>query len=433
LKTSLAPLELGFIGTLMKSKIILIGLVIILLGILAYNHYSVQDTLLTAARDGKLAVTKELLKKSNKGIEDKDDRGRTPLMLSAISGDAKITKMLIEAGANINAKDNVGLNAIQIAIGFIRPDVIGVLVDAGGDPNSSLPNSRATALVVAANKRDKQLAKKLLAAKADVNAKTRSGKTPLTYALELGEEEIAGMFLDAGAGIEESKKDENILSRIAFNGHANIIRLLLERGLVQQGVDGGLHEALGYVAADGHLDLVEKFLDTGKVEINKPNDNGNTPLLLALKGGKAITISKLIDAKANVNWFNKAGRNALMITTSNPSIEIIRLFIGSGVKVNATDLDGKTALMCLASYRCPNTANVAEMLIDAKANVNAQDVDGWTTLMYAARDGNPEIAEILIKAGANLSLKTKDGRTAQAIAEQRKHEDILALLKREKH
>ena len=416
----------------MKLKILIAVLLVILLGIAIYDYYSKQDSLLVAARDGKAATTEELLKKSNWGIEDRDEKGRTPLILSAISGNAKITKMLVDAKADINAKDSSGLNATQMAIRFIRSDVIGVLVDAGADPNSSMPITGKNALMVAAQKRDKNLLEKLLKAKADINAKSKDGKTGLSYVLELGDEEMIAIFIDAGAKIDSAKSDETILSRIASNGQASVLRLLFNKGLVKQGVKGGLTEALGYVAADGHADLVDAILDTGEVDVNKPDSNGNTPLLIAIRGGKTVTISKLLAAKADINLSNKVGSNALMIVATNPNAEIVKLLLDGGIKVEATDLEGKTALMYLSSCRCSDSSKVAKMLLDAKVNVSAQDNDGWTALMYAARDGNKEVAEVLVKASPELGLKTKDGRTALAIAEQRKHQDIIALLRGEK-
>jgi serine/threonine-protein phosphatase 6 regulatory ankyrin repeat subunit B len=415
------------LGARMKSKILIGVLVVLLLGIGIYDYISKQESLLTSARDGKVKSTEELLKSSKRGIEERDSKGRTPLMLSAVSGEAKITKMLVDAGADLKAKDSSGLDAMQTAIRFLRPSVISVLLDAGMDPNSKILTGK-DCLMVAVQKGDRELVKKLINAKADLNAKSQSGRTAFGFALEAGDDEIIAAFLDAGIAAEEAlAKDETFFARMAASGQVKTIGLIFDKGLVKAGNSSSLTKALGYVAADGHLELMDRILKTEGINVNQPDENGNTPLLLAVTGGKLEAINKLLDARADINAINKNGRNALIIISANPKPSTVKLLIDKGIKVDIADSEGKTPLMALTSCKCPEAVESAKMLVAAKANINAQDTDGWTALMYAVQNNNFEVAKTLVDLGADVNLKTKDDRSAQAIAEQKKREDMIAL------
>src|SRR5262249_5548376 len=62
--------------------------------------------------------------------------GITPLMMAATSGDADTARMLLERGADPNAKESDrGQTALAFAASFNRADAIRVLLKGGADPN----------------------------------------------------------------------------------------------------------------------------------------------------------------------------------------------------------------------------------------------------------------------------------------------------------
>lgn len=72
--------------------------------------------LIFAARTGKLEAIQILLERGAR-LETADHNGNTPFLAAAgnSGGTAEKVKALIDAGANIHAKDNRGLNALQVA------------------------------------------------------------------------------------------------------------------------------------------------------------------------------------------------------------------------------------------------------------------------------------------------------------------------------
>lgn len=65
--------------------------------------------------------------------------GSTPLITSAVFGRSKIAQVLIDAGVDINAKNNEGSTALHSAAFFCRTQIVQALLDAGAE--KTLKNS----------------------------------------------------------------------------------------------------------------------------------------------------------------------------------------------------------------------------------------------------------------------------------------------------
>lgn len=58
------------------------------------------------------------------------------MVLAVGSGDASAVRMLLDAGADPNAKDSMGMTAIMWAAGTYKLEIIHALLDAGADVNA---------------------------------------------------------------------------------------------------------------------------------------------------------------------------------------------------------------------------------------------------------------------------------------------------------
>jgi len=104
----------------------------------------------------------DIIKKLNKLTQEEKDK---KLFKSCIYGQLDIVKMLIEAGANINVKDNGGDTALMRASVHGNEDIIKLLIEAG----------------------------------ADVNAKDNDGSTSLMWALSFGHIKVVDLLKKYGA------------------------------------------------------------------------------------------------------------------------------------------------------------------------------------------------------------------------------------------
>ncbi len=118
----------------------------------------------------------------------RSDSDATPLMVAASNGCADVVRVLISAGANVNARlaDRIpitdGTTALMMATA--HPEVVRLLLANGADVNAKTKTGD-TALSEAAGDGQPETVRLLLAAGADVNARGATG-TPLAEATQQG-------------------------------------------------------------------------------------------------------------------------------------------------------------------------------------------------------------------------------------------------------
>ena len=115
------------------------------------------------------------------------EHGDTPLHDAAYRGYADVVKLLLAAGADVNAKDSFGDTPLHAAAINGQADVVKLLLAAGADVNAK-GWIGYTPLHHAAYDGHADVAKLLLAAGADVNARNTVGDTPLDAAAKLDED-----------------------------------------------------------------------------------------------------------------------------------------------------------------------------------------------------------------------------------------------------
>jgi ankyrin repeat protein len=158
--------------------------------------------------------------------------------------------------------------------------------------------------------------------------------------------------------------------------------------------DGHGRNALSWCASKGFLPEVEALIRRGAH--SQPDENGQTPLILAAIGGH---------------------------------YEVIRALAGEGADIDARDKKGKTAIMLAAGG---GRANAALELGKLGANINAREKDtGRTPLMLAAEAGHLHVIRDLVTLQAALDATDEDGKTAAQIALANGHKDITLFLIRQ--
>ncbi|WP_409152637.1 ankyrin repeat domain-containing protein [Fretibacterium fastidiosum] len=101
---------------------------------------------LLAIADGARPERVRQLIQAGADVNAKNEYGWTPLMIAAIENTPEVLKVLIEAGADVNAKDRNGLTPLMHAAGHnTNPEVLKVLLEAGADAKAK-NNEGKTAL-----------------------------------------------------------------------------------------------------------------------------------------------------------------------------------------------------------------------------------------------------------------------------------------------
>ena len=158
----------------------------------------------------------------------KDTQGWTALHWAAMRGYTATAQALIEAHADVNAKDGAGQTPLMEAAAYCRDESVSLLIRSGAnlrDPSS------ATALFWSAQSGCEETVKRLIAAGMSVHDKQELGWTPLMAACERGHLKVVQTLLNAGADRSLSNADgKTALALAQDNGHSDIAAVLQQHG-----------------------------------------------------------------------------------------------------------------------------------------------------------------------------------------------------------
>ena len=128
-------------------------------------------------------------------------RGKTPLSRASWKGNVEAGECLLDHGANINARNNLGETPLFSAVYHGQVEFARMLLinKRGARVNDLDDNFKWTPLHAAVYKRNIQAVRLLLEHGADVNARGESGETPSQLGLEYDYREIVELLSEYGA------------------------------------------------------------------------------------------------------------------------------------------------------------------------------------------------------------------------------------------
>ena len=199
------------------------------------------------------------------------------------------------------------------------------------------------------------------------------GKSPLLWAKEFENDEVASVLEERGA-VEEVISDEEAKK--------------LGIKLVEKTRDGDL-EAV--------IDLIEKGAD-----VNERAVAGYTALMMASFYGNLRIAEKLIESRTDVNQKDDSGWSALMFASTKGYLGIVELLIEEGADVNQKDKEGNTVLMLTSQF---SQVKIVKRLIEEGADVNLKNDDGKTAMSLAKDE---ETRRVILEAVKKRKEKTNE-------------------------
>ena len=263
---------------------------------------------------------------------------------------ATLESLIAADPALVTSKDASGSTPLHHAAGFGTLDTLTLLVDKGADVNAK--NRRgSTPLFWAVH--DEAKVRLLVSRGATVKIKQVEGRTPVFQASLLGNgNTVLRILLDNGG-------DPNVatlngltpLSAAALRGDVDAMRLLLDKGAAVDAKNGAGATALMAAATNGSQDAVQLLLEKG-ADANVRSKLGETPLGNAAGAGNAQTVKLLLDRGADVNSRNSRGYSPLMLAAGSDAMnaDIVKLLLSKGADTSFSADYDETAQM-LASRR----------------------------------------------------------------------------------
>jgi hypothetical protein len=165
-----------------------------------------QNNALDALKPGSGARQKLALELCHKAglvveyLEERNEMSETPLIREAADGRERNVLLLLEAGADMDAKqeNELAFTAMNQAAYFGNASCINYLLQFRADVNV-MDGHGGTPLVAASLNGAVECVRLLLSNKADVNKRTKNGTTPLHKAAQRGHNKIIRMLIVEGA------------------------------------------------------------------------------------------------------------------------------------------------------------------------------------------------------------------------------------------
>jgi len=148
-----------------------------------------------AAEAGNTALVRKLLDQGADPNKPLGGPGWTPLMIAVAEGHATTVSALLEAGVDINAKNNLGRTALMFASSYGHTKIAKKLLVHDADPNIVPTNKTGwSALIAAAHAGHRKTVRILLDNGADVTIRDKAGKTALMHAEAQGHSKIVSLL-----------------------------------------------------------------------------------------------------------------------------------------------------------------------------------------------------------------------------------------------
>ena len=329
-----------------------------------------------AARQGHAEIAKLLLE-NGAHVDARGANDYTPLHLAALYGHDEVIKVLIAAHATVDARSKDQMTPLG-ASSKGRFAAAKLLLEAGADVNARATNGWRP-LHTAASEGHGEVVRLLLEHGATIDAATDAGVTPLQFAAQPGHVDVVRLLADKGANINHRSNHTTALILALSGRDAEPVRQLL-----RQGADPNGRDARGRTPLQTVIEA-PRFRD----EPGKVLDQKNTRLLL--------------DAGADVHVRGRYGHTLLHMAVMADRADLAAILLERGAGVNVRDDSGLTPLHLAAQRR---TTALAEVLLAKGADVNAPANDGMTPLYRAW--GNEPMKALLERHGARRTTVQMD-------------------------
>ena len=162
----------------------------------------------------------------------KSNKGQTALMLAASNQDATSVQLLLERGADVNARGEGNWTALMCAVGRRNTEIVKLLIARGAHVNIRSIYGMTPLIIAADAAGPISIFRLLLEKGADVNVKEEiTGQTPLAWAASDGRNDMVRHLLERGADVNAREFQGKTVLRLAEDlKHVETVALLKQHG-----------------------------------------------------------------------------------------------------------------------------------------------------------------------------------------------------------
>lgn len=399
----------------------------------ALNDRSFDAVVMAINNDAPNATIKFLLEQPGNGVNKSTHDNRIYLHWASGKGNLEIVEHLIAKGSDLTLEDSHGALPITAAAsnGVTNTAVYEAFFKAGVDPKKKYTNGTNLLLIAIPADKDLTLSNYFITKGMSLKDVDKDGSTAFDYATKTGNLTLLNSILDKGVkptdnalliAAQGSRRDANTLETYKYL----IENLKLNPTATNNEGQNVLHFL---VTKTKQTEIISYFLAKG-IEANKPDNDGNTPLMIAASGKEPNgTLEQLLPIIKNINTLNKKGESALTKAIQNGTPENASLLLDKGAAINVLDKNGNNlAFYLIDSYRPqmgmgrgPETNNgqkqdpftsKIKLLQDKGLNLTTPQKDGNTLYHFAIIKNDINLLKKIADLNIDVNAKNKDGLTA---------------------
>eukprot|EP01043_Picozoa_sp_COSAG02_P064453 COSAG02_NODE_9429_length_2219_cov_2.393396_1_plen_513_part_01 len=332
------------------------------------------------------------------------------LMQCSVKDQAELCQAKLEAGSDPNSCNRMGQTALHVAAIWGSMGVGQLLVDAGANIEARNNMGGVTPLMCAAQRDQTEFAKFLLARGADPTNTDDSGRAAYMFA----EDDELRELLGGPSG--------KLCAAVRMGDQRSVEEIAQRNPELVACADGEGNTPIVVAIEHEHWAIAHWLArhTAAKRYVNTHGAQGSCPLHLAVRAEQTELVHELIENGADPNA--KSIRKNEYTKGNYDMVDPV-----TGAK-KAVSSEHRTAL-----FDCAENGNVdlAKILIDSGCDADSTDGDGCTALYVSIEEDQLELAELLLSRGATPDIGNADiGRdnTLLAWAASRRQLALVQLL-----
>lgn len=387
--------------------------------------------LFRAAADGNLPVARQALR-DKADVEARNEDRQTPLVVATKAKQTEVAILLLEAGADPDAKDTLSDSAFLYAGAEGYGDILRATLRHGANVKST-NRFGGTALIPASEHGHTDTVRILINAGVPLDHVNDLGWTAMLEAIVLSDGSAAQVDVVRqliGAGADPTIRDRNgrtPRSLAAAKGYDEIVDLIDDAEEIRE-----RGQRLITAARAGKTDQVEKLLDQ-HASIAARDQTSATALVAAAYGNHVGIAEQLMRAGADPNAKDETVQSAYLIATSEIGDDprrLLRATLRHGANIRSLDSWRGTGLIRAADR---GYDKIIAVLLETDVDIDHVNRIGYTALHEAVilGDGGPShqrTVAALVRAGVDQSIQDPNGDMALDVAEARGYTRIVELL-----
>lgn len=403
-----------------------------------------EELLQISVSNGYKTITKMLLSKGvnvNNNICTNYDL--TFLQIATMTDSFEMVKCLIEHGADVNAKNLMGLDALHFAVRNCNSEIVNLLIHHGADVLAEEIEGRMPIEFAVANDDIKTAAVLIATKKININRKVTGSFSLLHIAAQKGNLRMTKFLCEKGADMHiKNDYGSKPIHHAARDAHIPVVEFYLDRGLDVNELAGPGKTLIHFAALSKDTHEMITYLYSKGADLNRKSYEGETPLDVAISKDHPNIVKVLVDlgavssayiqneaaaTDAKISKYLQCVRKLFEAVKSNNFIEIERLVNNSGAQVNAKNEKNMTILHFAVWKGYAQSINT---ILKCGGDVNIIGKDNSTALHYAAKFNHFEIVLTLLAHGAIYNGKTSHNKTPLSLAGDKKVQNLLKLIDR---